>query len=120
MIRNKQTNKENFMKKRTLLATTLLIAAVSNASDKAEFLDAQTGSSQHKLTTLCLKVDAMSINSMGPKGPDSQFIGLKIAEGKAVDLVTDKNMQTGECDAGYIEITTTAILRSIRNAPIGL
>ena len=110
------------MNKRTLLAASLLAAAVSQASEKSEaYLEANTGSNQKSVTTLCLKVDTYSIVNMSPNGIVSHPMGLIVDRDAAAHaLVIVPNSETKECETGYIKIQTTAPLMSIRNAPIGL
>jgi hypothetical protein len=108
------------MKKRSLLVASLLAASVSQASKDSDYLKEKTGPGQPEINTLCLKVETLSIASMGPHGGVSQIIGLQVANASPVDLVVGTNPDTKLCATGYVKIMTTAPLWSVRNAPIGL
>lgn len=111
------------MKKRTLLAGTLMAASLAhaNAEDTAKYIKENTGANQKGVNELCLKVDTMTISSIVPGGKVSSMIfGLRIAAGATTEQIVAVNYQTKQCEEGYIKISTTANLVSIRNAPVGL
>ena len=112
------------MKKRTLLAASLLAASISQAGakDSVDYIAEHTGGMQTQANELCLKVDTQMIASMGPKGQmTGHIVGLRVAsEVSASDLVIAPDRATGICETGYIKFITTANLMSVRNAPVGL
>lgn len=112
------------MKKRTIIAGTILAASMASAvtdADSAAYIKEQTGPNQQSNQELCLKVETMTISMMGPHAGVSSIIGLKVADRtSARELVIDADYDTKQCPEGYVKISTTAPLRSVRSAPIGL
>lgn len=112
------------MKKRTIIAGTILAASMANAAgdvDVAGYLKEQTGPAQKEVKELCLQVEPMFLSSMMPRHVSSTIIGLKVADNaESYDLVIDTDRVTKQCPEGYVKISTTAPLRSVRSAPISL